>query len=260
MKIAFAGKGGVGKTTLCASMALVLDELGFTVLCIDADPDANLATALGAGFVNAIAKDKVLLQSVVKKENRSALEGIYELTAKVDNVIEKFAKRWGDNGDIITLGWSKNGGQGCYCTENNALNAIIRSIPKNQYDFILIDGEAGLEHLSRGLTAKADLLIIVLQSGQRSVQTAQDAHKLALDIGIKQVNLILNGYVHEDEIMKIKEQSQLPISYAFAFNNDIRISDLNASEIVLSQEYKKQIKEFLKPILTRCKEKEYDVK
>ncbi|MFA7092664.1 MAG: hypothetical protein WC149_12535, partial [Arcobacteraceae bacterium] len=217
-------------------------------------PDANLSTALGAGVVKALAKDKALLQSVVKKENASALEGFYELTVKVDNVIEKFAKKWGNSGDIITLGWSKNGGQGCYCTENNALNAIIRSIPKNQYDFILIDGEAGLEHLSRGLTAKADLLIVVLQSGQRSVQTAQDAHKLALDIGIKKINLVLNGYVNEDEINYIKEQSQLPISYAFSFNNDIRICDLNAQKIALNEEYKNQIKEFIEPILDDFKE------
>lgn len=249
MKIAFAGKGGVGKTTLCASVALTLDELGFKVLCVDADPDANLAAALGAGLVNVLAKDKELLKSVTKKENASLMEGFYELTVKVDNVIDRFAKKWGKVGDLLTLGWSKNGGQGCYCTENNALNAIIHSIPKEDYDFILIDGEAGLEHLSRGLTAKADLLIVVLQSGHRSVQTAQDAQKLALDIGIKKINLVLNGYVNKEEIETIQQQSKLPISYAFAFNNDIRISDLNATKIVINEEYKKSIKEFIAPIL-----------
>jgi len=249
MKIAFAGKGGVGKTTLCASVALTLDELGFKVLCVDADPDANLAAALGAGLVNVLAKDKELLKSVTKKENASLMEGFYELTVKVDNVIDRFAKKWGKVGDLLTLGWSKNGGQGCYCTENNALNAIIHSIPKEDYDFILIDGEAGLEHLSRGLTAKADLLIVVLQSGHRSVQTAQDAQKLALDIGIKKINLVLNGYVNKEEIETIQQQSKLPISYAFSFNNDIRISDLNATKIVINEEYKKSIKEFIAPIL-----------
>lgn len=260
MKIAFAGKGGVGKTTLCASMALTLDELGFKVLCVDADPDANLATALGAGAVNVLAKDKALLKSVVKKENASVMEGFYELTVKVDNVIDRFAKKWGKTGDILTLGWNKNGGQGCYCTENNALNAIIHSVPKEDYNFILIDGEAGLEHLSRGLTAKADLLVVVLQSGQRSVQTAQDAHKLALDIGIKKINLVLNGYVEKEEITAIQQQSKLPISYAFAFNNDIRISDLDATQIAMKEEYKSTIKEFLDPILEDFQVKDENVK
>lgn len=256
MKIAFAGKGGVGKTTLCASMALSLDELGFKVLAVDADPDANLATALGAGNIKPLSQDKELLQSVLKKEDSTVLEGFYELTAKVDNVIEKFAKEWGKNSDVLTLGWSKNGGQGCYCTENNTLNAIIRSIPKSLYDFILIDGEAGLEHLSRGLTANADYLIIVLQSGQRSVQTAKDAQKLANDIGIKKIHLVLNGYVNEDEITLIKEQSSLPISHAFAFNNDIRISDLNATQININDEHKENIKQFLQMIMNESEKKE----
>jgi len=93
------------------------------------------------------------------------------------------------------------------------------------------------------------LLIVVLQSGHRSVQTAQDAQKLALDIGIKKINLVLNGYVNKEEIETIQQQSKLPISYAFAFNNDIRISDLNATKIVINEEYKKSIKEFIAPIL-----------
>lgn len=256
MKIAFAGKGGVGKTTLCSSIALLLDEMGYKILCIDADPDANLALALGAGEIIPLSKDKTVLQSVIKHEDRSRLEGMFELTLKIDNVIEKFASKWGNTGDILTLGWSKNGGQGCYCTENNALNALIRSVPKEQYDYILIDGEAGLEHLSRGLTSKADHLIIVLQSGQRSIQTAHDAKKLAKDIGIKHTHFILNGYINDDEITYIQEKSNLNITLALNHNINIRKSDLTGNKIYIDDLHKYKIKEFLNEILKKELEKE----
>lgn len=258
MKIAFAGKGGVGKTTLCASMALSLDAMGLKVLCVDADPDANLSTALGAGEITAISKDKEFLNSVVKQSNRSHLEGIYELTQQVDNVIERFAASWGRQSHVMTLGWSKNGGQGCYCSENNTLNAIIRSIPKGIYDYILIDGEAGLEHLSRGLTSKADLLVVVLQSGQRSIQTAQDAYKLAQDIGIKKTHLVLNGYVKKEEVEFIQAKSELPISFAFEFNHDIRNSDLDAKQIDMSPEYQEKINQFISLVTQTETKKEED--
>lgn len=249
MKIAFAGKGGVGKTTICSSIALLLDELGYKVLCVDADPDANMATALGSKNVLPLAKDKDLLDSVIRHENKSRLEGMFELTLKVDNVIQRFATKWGRLGDLLTLGWSKTGGQGCYCTENNTLNALIRSIPKEQYDFILIDGEAGLEHLSRGLTSKADILIIVLQPGQRSIQTAHDASKLAKDIGIKKTHFVLNAYVEEKEIEYIQKQSCLEITDAFKYNSDIRNSDLNANKVSINDSYKEKIQKFLDSII-----------
>lgn len=200
MTISFAGKGGVGKTTICSLLSLYLDKKGFKVLAIDADPDANLSVALGAKEIKPLSTQKELLKSIVNN-HKSGLQGFYELNVSVEDVVQNYGEAWGENSQILTLGWSKNGGEGCYCVENTALSSMIRSVDKNQFDFIIIDGEAGLEHLSRGVFANSDMLILVYQMGRRSIQTANDAKKLASDLGIKNIKNAICGY--EDEELDI---------------------------------------------------------
>lgn len=248
MKIVFAGKGGVGKTTVCSLVAFALDTLGYKVLAIDADPDANLAQALGVVNTTPLASDRAFLASIVGVDD-TALSGFFILNTFVDKVIERFGKSWGNQSDLISLGWAKSGGEGCYCTENTALRSIIRSVPQERYDVILIDGEAGLEHLSRGLSAKADVLISVLQAGQRSLQTARDAKKLASDIEIKHSISVLSGHRNEVESAFLEEKLGESIAFKLPYLPLIRESDMNASVIILPKEWQKEVEIFAKELI-----------
>lgn len=247
MTISVAGKGGVGKTTLCSLLAIYLEKLGKKVLAIDADPDANLAQSLGAEDKEPLAKRTDLLKSIVQNE-KSGLNGFYQLNTTVEDVVLKYGSSWGSNGELLTLGWSKNGGSGCYCVENTALTSLINSIDKNAYDYIIIDGEAGLEHLSRGVVASSDLLILVYQMGKRSAQTAKDAKKLAQDIGIKN---ILNGICgfKEDEEDLLSELFQEEFAIKIPYSDTIRKKDLLGEELCLDETLENEFRHFLGKVI-----------
>lgn len=247
MTISFAGKGGVGKTTLCSLLAIYLEKQGKKVLAIDADPDANLAQSLGAEDKEPLAKRTDLLKSIVQNE-KSGLNGFYQLNTTVEDVVLKYGSSWRSNGELLTLGWSKNGGSGCYCVENTALTSLINSIDKNAYDYIIIDGEAGLEHLSRGVVASSDLLILVYQMGKRSAQTAKDAKKLAQDIGIKN---ILNGICgfKEDEEDLLSELFQEEFAIKIPYSDTIRKKDLLGKKLCLDETLENEFRHFLGKVI-----------
>lgn len=246
MTISFAGKGGVGKTTTCSLISLYLDKKGFKVLAIDADPDSNLATSLGAKECTPLSQNKELLSSIVQN-TKSGLNGFYELNVSVENVVEEYGESWGTNGDIMTLGWTKNGGEGCYCVENTALSSMIKSVDKNKYDFIIIDGEAGLEHLSRGVFSNSDLLVLVYQMGKRSIQTAKDAKKLARDLGIKNIKNSICGY-KDNELDLFKDIFKEDFSLKIPSLNSIREKDILGKKLVLEEEIEKELDVFFNEI------------
>lgn len=246
MIISFAGKGGVGKTTICSLVSQYLDKKGFKVLAIDADPDANLAQSLGANETTPLSTNSELLKSIVQN-TKSGLEGFYALNTTVDDVVEKYGDSWGNSAKILTLGWSKNGGDGCYCVENTALSSLIRSVDKDDYDFIIIDGEAGLEHLSRGLVANSDLLVLVYQMGKRSIQTANDARKLANDIGVKNIKNAICGY-KDDELEILNKLFEDEFSLKIPYSNTIRQKDILGEKIELNEVLEQELEKFFTSI------------
>lgn len=243
MTISFAGKGGVGKTTICSLLSLYLDKKGFRVLSIDADPDANLSVALGSNYTKPLSTQKELLKSIVNN-HKNGLQGFYELNTTVEDVVETYGDSWGNNSKVLTLGWSKNGGEGCYCVENTALSSLIRSVDKNNFDFIIIDGEAGLEHLSRGVFANSDLLILVYQMGRRSVQTAKDAKKLASDLGIKNIKNAISGY-KDDELKIFEEIFDEEFSIKIPQQDNIRQKDILGEKLALNHIIEYEFETFL---------------
>ena len=169
MKIAVSGKGGVGKTTLAGVMARILSARGFKVLSIDADPDSNLASAIGIEPEQLKGVKPLAQMTEFIKERTGAKKGSYgayfKINPKVDDIPDRFSIAK-DGIRLIVLGTIPQGGGGCFCPENVLLKSLLAHILVELDEYVILDMEAGLEHLGRGTTAYMDALIVVVEPGR----------------------------------------------------------------------------------------------
>jgi len=193
MKIAITGKGGVGKTLLASSLAKVFAESGYTVLAIDADPNANLAATLGFPHPEKIVPISDMKDLIAERtETQPGKIGAYfKLNPKVDDLPEKYWQQL-DGIKLMVMGRIKRGGSGCYCPENALLKALISHLLLARNEVIIMDMEAGIEHLGRATASAVDRLIIVVEPGRRSLETAHTIKGLAQDIGLKNMAVVGN--------------------------------------------------------------------
>ena len=200
MKFAIVGKGGVGKTTLVAAMARRLAQLGRPVVAVDADPDGNLASALGISedrLPQPIAQMRdLILQRTGAKDEGAGL--MFKLNPKVDDLPERFSV---DTRGVrlLVLGTVESGGKGCMCPEGAVLKALMQHLLLRVADDVILDMEAGLEHMGRASASGVDAMIAVVEPGMRSVQTATRIGKLAADIGIRRTFVVANRIRRQDE-------------------------------------------------------------
>lgn len=193
MKLAISGKGGVGKTTFASFLIRSLADRGKRVLAIDADPDANLAQALGvknSADIVPISEMKELIEERTEAKV-GAMGSFFKLNPKVDDLPEKLSIEV-DGVKVMVLGGVKKGGAGCICPESTLLKNLVRHLVLARDEVIVLDMEAGLEHLGRGTAMNVDRLIIVVEPGRRSIETAEQIHRLAGEIGVKKLSLVGN--------------------------------------------------------------------
>ena len=208
MKIAISGKGGVGKTTLAGVMARILGDKGYRVLAIDADPDSNLASAIGIESNRLKAIQPLAQMKEFIEERTGTKKGEYgsffKINPQVDDIPERFSLTK-DGVKLIVLGNIPQGGGGCFCPENALLRSLLSHVLIERDEYVIVDMEAGLEHLGRGTAEYVDALIVVVEPGQRSFQTAYQVKRLATDLGIKHVYIVGNKVAHEGDMALIKE-------------------------------------------------------
>ena len=193
MKLAVSGKGGVGKTTFAALLIRTLNAQGKHVLAIDADPDANLAAALGipdAEKIIPIAEMKELVFERTEAKPGS-IGGFFKLNPKVDDLPDALSAKL-DNIKLMRLGGVQKGGSGCICPESTLLRALITHIVLARDEMVVMDMEAGIEHLGRATASAVDKLIVVVEPGRRSIDTAAHINKLASEIGLKNIVVVGN--------------------------------------------------------------------
>jgi CO dehydrogenase maturation factor len=193
MKIAISGKGGVGKTLLASLLARTFVQSGYSVIAIDADPDANLAAMLGfpdADKVTPISQMKELIAE--RTETKPGQSGIYfKINPRVDDIPEKYALKQ-DGIRLLVMGAVKKGGTGCYCPENALLAALLAHLLIARDEVVILDMAAGIEHLGRGTAKAVDRLIIVVEPSRGSIETAQRISQLAEDIGLDNISIVGN--------------------------------------------------------------------
>ena len=200
MKLAIAGKGGVGKTTLAALLAYIYAEQGHSVIAIDADPAASLANALGLPSELAAQARPIAEMDALIEERTGAkpgtVGGFFSLTPRVDDVPERFSVTHRGI-KMLRLGSVRGGGAGCICPESAMLKALVTHLVLYQNEALIMDMEAGLEHLGRATAGAVDAFIAVAEPGKRSLDTAQRIRDLAAEIGVKTVYLVGNK-IHDD--------------------------------------------------------------
>jgi len=229
MKIAVTGKGGTGKTTVTAAIATILSQRGFRVILIDADPDMNLQITLGLkGKITPLAEMKELIQERTETKNGEPAF-VFKLNPKVDDIPEKYFLKQ-DNLLLGVMGTIRGGGLGCSCPENAFLKALLRHLILLRKEIVILDMEAGIEHLGRGTTAGIDWLLVTVEPGEKSIQTACRIELLASQLGIRKMGLIGNFIKNKEEESFL--QQKLPHGKWLGFlpyEETIRQSEMNGS-------------------------------
>ncbi len=253
MKIAITGKGGVGKTTLAALLINHLSQSGKRVIAVDADPDANLASALG--FSNANEITPISEMGSLIEERTGAKPGssgsVFKINPKVDDLPESLSLTK-DNIRLMVLGTVKKGGSGCICPESALLKNLISHLVLFRDDVVIMDMEAGIEHLGRGTSSAVNMFIIVVEPGQRSIRTAKTIQTLTNDLGIKHIAAVGNkirkqgdeefikenleginilGFIPFDDNLIESDIKGLPASNGFSKNIDMVLENIDIKSI-----------------------------
>jgi CO dehydrogenase maturation factor len=225
MKIAITGKGGVGKTTLAGTLARFFAADGFAVLAIDADPDMNLASAIGIKNPPAPLTEH---RQLIEERAGTGIGGIFKLNPKVDDIACRFGVT--EHGvSMLTMGTVDKGGAGCMCPASSLLRALLRHVLLREESIVILDMEAGIEHLGRGTASGVDLMIVVVEPGTRSIETAARIRKLSKKIGIGKLAVVINKASKRDidAISANLDRLGMPVIGAIPYDDNLIQADIN---------------------------------
>jgi CO dehydrogenase maturation factor len=217
VKIAVSGKGGVGKTFIAGGLACFFTDKGIKTIAIDADPSPNLALTLGLSLEEArkivpISDNKELIQS----KTGTGYSGVFRLSFAVDDIAREYSVRTPCGVNLIVMGTVRSMGSGCTCPANAVVRALLRHLIVERDEAVLVDLEAGVEHLGRGTAQHVDIMLIVTDANMKSLETAKNIHNLAANTGIKEIFLVGN---------KIGSTVQARVVKNFAEKNMLEILD-----------------------------------
>jgi CO dehydrogenase maturation factor len=224
MKIAISGKGGVGKTTLAGTLARLFAQDGYNVLAIDADPSMNLGSSIGIKQLPApVTEHRELVQ-----ERAGMPMGMFKLNPKVDDVVQMCGCTGPDNVKLVVMGTVDTGGSGCMCPANSFVKALIRHVITREKDLVIMDMEAGIEHLGRGTARGVDAMIAVVEPGMRSIDTVERIKKLGEEIGITNYLAVINKTNDPGPIKEKLDAMGIPVLGTIPYDKNLIEADLSA--------------------------------
>jgi CO dehydrogenase maturation factor len=219
LKLAVSGKGGVGKSTIAGVLAQMLYEDGYTVTAIDCDPDANLASVLGCENPKPISELRDLI-----RERAGEPGGAFKVNPEVDDIAERYGVDC-SGVRLLAMGTIERGGEGCMCPSSAFLTALLRHSLRSS-DVLVMDMEAGIEHLGRGTSKYVDVLLVVVEPGQRSIDTLRKIKRLAADLDIKKVISVLNKDRGDDRARELVEDTGVPLLSCIPFDPKLVEADI----------------------------------
>lgn len=220
MKIAISGKGGVGKTTVSGTLARIFSEEGYKVLAVDGDPSMNLHTSIGTASPTPVSK----LRDIIT-ERTVISPGIYNLNPRVEDIPERYASRK-ENIKLIVMGTVEKGGEGCVCPENAFIRALMKHLVLKRDELLILDAEAGVEHLGRKTAEGFDLMLILCEPSVKAVETANRIYALARQIGVKEIYAVGNKITSKEQEKFISENLNFGVLGFIPFDEEIVKSDL----------------------------------
>ena len=205
MKVAVSGKGGVGKTLIAAGLARGFAERGLKTIAIDADSSPNLALTLGLSAEEArkivpISENKELLES----KTSTGYSGVYKLSFTVDDIVRDYSTATPFGVNLIVMGTVKAMEAGCMCAPNAVIRALLRHLIVDRNEAVVLDFEAGVEHIGRGTARQVDALLIVADSNLKSLEIAKHIRDLAAKAGMQNLYLVGNRIMNENQKEAVK--------------------------------------------------------
>lgn len=217
MKVAVSGKGGVGKTLVAAGLAYAFADKGFKTIAIDADPSPNLALTLGlspeeARKIVPISENKQLVES----KTSTGYAGVFRLTFTVDDIVHDYSVKTPFGVSLIVMGTVLSMGSGCTCPANALVRSLLRHLVVERDEAVVLDMEAGVEHIGRGTAQHVDVMLAVVNANIKSLETAKRIHELGVKAGMKRIFLVGN---------KIENEIQKEAVERFARENSLEVLD-----------------------------------
>ena len=209
MKLAIAGKGGSGKTSISGTMARLLARSGRTVLAIDGDSNPNLALTLG------IPAERFNDVPTLPRDLLRRTDAGPELTKTLDEVVETHSLQGPDGVTLLVMAHPQHAGTGCLCGMHATVRTLIDAAGDRDEDVCILDTEASPEHLSRGTARYADAMLCVVEPYFKSLETGRRMAALGTDLGLKRVALVAN---------KVRDEAELEAVRQFAAQNDLEIA------------------------------------
>lgn len=225
MKIAISGKGGVGKTLIAGGLAYFFASKGLKTIAIDADPSPNLALTLGLPpgefrKITPISENKNLIES----KTSTGYAGVFRLSFTVDDIIRDYSVQTPFGVNLIVMGTVKSTGSGCMCPANAVVRALLRHLVVERDEIVVLDMEAGVEHMGRGTAQYVDVMLIVADANLKALETAKRINELTSQAGIRQTFLVGNKVLNEEQktvIKRFAEECRLMLLEVVPFDSHV---------------------------------------
>jgi CO dehydrogenase maturation factor len=230
MKVAVSGKGGVGKTLIAAGLARAFVERGLKTIAIDADSSPNLGLTLGLSTEEArkiipISENKELVAS----KTDTGYAGVYRLQFSVDDIVRDYSVTTPFGVNLIVMGTVRSMGAGCMCAPNAVIRALLRHLVVERDEAVVLDLEAGVEHIGRGTARQVDALLIIADANLKSLEIAKHIHDMAKAAGMQQLYLVGNKVMNEaqkEAISSFAEKNGLSLLTFVPFDQKVIEADM----------------------------------